>query len=453
MFETSGAILNAPLLFSLGVAMLDYERLLIQSVAQRPDDAARILMSPKSDVGDDWFVTPCVKKFFSSLASLSVYETPVTISSILLYRDSQLGGFTAPEIAEIAGVWKQGLAEDPIDVQLLTRNVKMDVTRRRASDAIDHYTESVSKEPYKVESHIDALGSRLALISHGVADYDPTPSVHLDEPTMTMRGSWGNAVLDKMFSRNNTEQTGGKPAYGMVIASFPTGSGKTTLANTIAAYSLAYSDDKVVVMSNEIVRSIYSSTIFRALKGIYAGSESDERLKEMMDDRLRIYAPSSSRDRDRRGISVDNFELFQKIVVWERPQVAIVDSISGVSAPQWASKMSENKAHEIKADAFRNLCLDRNILTYAPGNMSEEHQKVLKGNKPDKLQSVMLFGSTAYQNASDWCFLGWRDYTQPNVVNIKRTKNRHGSSLGERWQMVYSAETGIYHPTQEVSIN
>jgi len=428
--------------------MLDYERLLVEAVAQDTASVPRYLMSPQSDMGLNWFISNTAKKFVSAVAELSILDAPISASSILLYRDSELGAFTAEEVSEIVAIWSSAKSSEKIDVASLVRNIKSDSIRRRADESISYYRESVIKEPQKVTQHLDVLGGKIAMISHSGVEYDATPSKHLDEPTMSMRGNWGNNnVLDKMFSRSNTQESGGKPAYGLAIASMPTGHGKTSLANTLAAYSLAYSDDKVVIMSNEIVRSIYAGTIFNALKGMYLGDETDERLKQMMDDRLTIYAPSSVREH--KGISVNSFELMRKILYWEKPQLAIMDSLNGVAAPAWASKMSENKAHEMKADAFRDTCLEFNLLMYAPGNMSEEHQKVLKSNKPDKLQSVMLFGSTAYQNASDWCFLGWRDYTQHGIVNIKRTKNRHGNSLGERWQMQYNFDSGIYNAPQQ----
>lgn len=435
--------------------MLDYEKLLVQSVAQDIAGTSKLLMSPSDGMGLGWFITATAKKFFAALADLSITDSPISASSIMLHRDDELGVFTAEEITEIVSLWSAAKTSEKIDVQSLVRNIKTDNIKRRADEAIDLYHASSQKEPQRIVAHLDSLGGKIAMISHSGTEYDATPSRHMEEPMMSMRGTWGaNSVLDKMFSRTNTEQTGGKPAYGLAIGSFVTGGGKTTLANTLVAYSLAYSDDKVVVMSNEMVRSIYSTTIFNALKGMYAGQETDARLKEMMDDKLRIYAPSSSRTE--KGINVNSFELMRKILYWEKPQLAIMDALNGVSAPQYASKMSENKAHEVKADAFRDTCLEFNLLMYAPGNMSEEHQKILKSNKPDKLQSVMLFGSTAYQNASDWCFLGWRDYSQHYVVNIKRTKNRHGSSLGERWQMVYSPESGIYNPapqSRQVELN
>ncbi len=840
--------------------MLDYERQLIIAVAQNPQESGRFLMSPRADMGLGWFESLVAKKFFSALADLSLSNSDITLSTLLLHRDDDYGAFAGEEIQEIIAAWRDSKTEERVDIEALTRNIKSDNVRLRAQEAIGKYQSDVTREPHKVMTHLDSLGGRIAMLSHSGVEYDANPMTHLEEPQMTMRGNWGaNNVLDKMFSRSNTEESGGKPAYGLAIASMPTGSGKcltgdaiiftdrgairigeydkgipgfspmtipievgngvsytshfynsgvkpikrikthfgysvrgtynhpvltidkngayhwipledvsegtyiaisrksnifgdndkaehaensphgwatkinepdtiseddayifgvlignggmtyqnnfvlteideeviskyqewankfgvsvgrtddygyrisslnmrrwlavngigyhksiekevpftimrgsksnikmflrglfdtdgstlktgsiewcsssdklanqvhilltrfgitgrvrtkktyahdahvlslngdnalrfyneigfgvkrkqdrmeflpakrnpnkdiipivpefpenadteflydhwvyyrgkhmpsynmlerfcakfpemrerygkilddwyfwdvvteveedgeeecydvtvpdchsfvsngivshnTTLANTLTSYSLAYSDDKVVIMSNEMVRSIYANTIFNAMKSMYAGTETDDRIKQMIGDKLAIYAPSSSREH--KGINVSSFEDVRRILFWEKPQLAIMDSINGVSAPQFASRMSENKAHEAKADAFRDMCLEFGVLMYAPGNMSEEHQKILKSNKPDKLQSVMLFGSTAYQNASDWCFLGWRDYSQHGIVNIKRTKNRHGSSIGERWQMQYDFSSGIYRPAQ-----
>jgi len=161
--------------------MLDYERLLVEAVAQDTVSVPRYLMSPQSDMGLNWFISNTAKKFVSAVAELSILDAPISASSILLYRDAELGAFTAEEVSEIVTIWVSAKSSEKVDVASLIRNIKSDSIRRRADESISYYRESVVKEPQKVSQHLDVLGGKIAMISHSGVEYDATPSKHLDE--------------------------------------------------------------------------------------------------------------------------------------------------------------------------------------------------------------------------------------------------------------------------------
>jgi len=424
--------------------LLDYEIELASCVASSPQEVSNYLISPQADMGLDWFQSPVAKKFFSAVAHIALEGGLTTFLGVMSHIDSDLGAFTSQEVEEVRQIWKSA-TKGAVDVSPLVKRIRTDTIRRRADSAIGNYQTNVNKEPVRVIDHLDVLGGRLAMLSNEGVDYDPNPKTHMNEPEMVMRGKWGNVVLDEMFSKKgkNTD-TGGIPDYGFVIASMPSGAGKSTLGITMIAYAIAYNNVKTVIMSNELVRALYASPVKRALVSMYAGQISDKEIDDLMEDRLKIYAPSS--DPKSRGISVDKFETMQRIIKWEKPQIAIMDSITNMAAPAYAGKMDDKKQHSIKANALRDLCLGSNVMMYCPGNMSDEHQTVLKGTNPDKLNAVMIYGSKEYENCSDWAFLGWRNHDNPGVMDVKRVKNRHGQSIGEKWALKFQPDGGYYQP-------
>jgi len=423
--------------------MQDYEVMLIQAVAQDPQNAASFLMAPQSDFGLGWFTSITAKKFFSALAELYLAEEPITIMSILLRHDKEFGKFSGEDIPDLIAVWRSGLSSEKMDLKALVKDILTTAILASANKHIEKYKSDTSAKPHAVIDHIDALCSRLSSLSHSGIDYDPTPSKHRKEPRMTMRGTWGdNEVLDRMFSEKNTTDTGGRPAYGLAVASLASGAGKTTLGITMAAYNLAYTQDRVTIMSNEQPRSLYAGTIFTAIKGLYNGQINDSEIDSIMDSRLTIWGPSS--DPNERGIYVNKFEQMRNILHWDKPQFAIMDAVSSVSAPIYTKGMPDIQVIEAKSEAFRNVCIDERVLMYAPGNMSEKNQAILKGKHPDELQHVMIFNTITLHNTSDYAFLGWRDPQDHWIVNIKRAKNRHGTQEGEKWRLKFDPELGIY---------
>jgi hypothetical protein len=353
------------------------------------------------------------------------------------------------EQEELKALWIEG-KQEKTDWQSASTTLKNEMMLRAGDNAIQSYRHNVQRAPMDVGRYLGVLSLEASLISKDGINYNSSPSSHLNDKDLERRGTWGDSGIDKMFSET-WDDAGGRPSYGFVIASMPTGDGKTTLAISLAAYGLAYSTtDRITIMSNEMPRKTYSKGVLRALMSIYQGQESEESLKRMMDDRMQVFGPTSE---DSGGMPVKSFELMRQILFWTSPQIAVMDSLNAVSFPDFANsnRMSEHQQHSIKANAFRDTCRDYGVLLYAPGNMSGILQDKLKAN-PNKMSSVMLFGSKEYESASDYSFLGWRD---PNLMMhqyIKRCKNRHGTSKGELFPMIYDTVGGHYR-TEVVRAN
>jgi len=124
-----------------------------------------------------------------------------------------------------------------------------------------------------------------------------------------------------------------------------------------------------------------------------------------------------------------------------------------VKPPQFAvnNRYNDTKVMEIMSDAVLQTCLEFGVLLYAPGNMSNAMQDKLK-RTPESMANVMLYGSQTFENSSDYSFLGYRDSRQSGVQHIKRCKNRHGTSFGEVWDMVYDVQGGYYRSPRTIPI-
>lgn len=421
-----------------------YEIEFIKAFASSPSEHAEYIMSPNVNAGTDWLPSPLGKKFLASVGNAVVNGLEVRPVNLITYQDLNLGKWTPEESRYFVELWKSA-PKEPVDIKEVVKNIRNDVAVRGAAVAISDYQVSVQKTPSKVIDHIDALTGRLSILSSDNVDYDPSSINALSEPVMIRQGTWGNVVFDEMFSARGKDDkvSAGIPQYGFTIASLPTKHGKSTLGISLMAFLIAYGNMRGLIMSNELPRAMYAHPIRRALGEMYAGTISDKEIDDIMEDRLKIYAPST--DPNKRGVHVKTFEQMNRIIRFTKPKFAIMDSINSVAPPAWASRMDELAQHQKKAESFRDICLDQQIIMYCPGNMSDGAQKILKSNRPDELNSVMLYGSKEYEGCCDFSFLGWRDHDNPEIVYIKRTANRHGTSMGEKWALKYT-DGGYYVP-------
>lgn len=408
---------------------------LFKSVAHSPDVVMRELLSPAVAYNEDWIQSPTLKKCFRFMAQSVLSGRQISwlslASGVSLDDD---------ELEVLRQSWREG-REDRVDLRQTVAALKADFIISSANSSIQEYYGRVKQDRGRAREHIDVLGLELSFISKDGLAYDSKPSSHLQDKELDRSGTWGDKDIDSMFSESWNDR-GGRPSYGFVVTSMPSGHGKTTLAISLAAYGLAYGhQDRITVMSNEMPRSAYSRGVLRALRTIYGGEADDSQLQRMIDERMEVFGPGGEHG----GMPVKSFELMRQILFWTSPQIAIMDSLNSVSVPQFANtnRISESQCHVIKADAFRDTCLEYNVLLYAPGNMSNELQTKLM-QSPGTVNRVMLFGSQAYENAADYSFLGWRDKAIPYQQNIKRCKNRHGTSVGELFEMVYDTNGGYY---------
>jgi len=416
--------------------MSPIESELLKAVAYNPQEVMPQLMSPQVNFDEGWFENGIIKSTFKVLAQLTLSRKPISwlmVSANLPFVDGQR--------EQLRELWQQGKVKQ-IDWKPIVEVLKTSYIQRQADKSIQGYYKGVKQHPQKVVHHLGVLGVEIGQIAHKGVTYNPDPTTHFADQDVIRSGTWGDKVLNEMFSERS-DDPGGRPNYGFVIASMPTGHGKSTLAITMAAYGLAYGqpEDTITIMSNESPRSVYSRGVLRALHSMYGGQESDEALSRLMKERLLVYGPDSEDG----GMPVKTFELMRQILFWTRPKIAVMDSLNSVSPPQFAmtNRKSDYMIHEIKADAFRDTCLEYGVLLYSPGNMSDDMQTRLKDN-PSKVSGVMLFGSKAYENAADYSFLGWRDKSRMGVQQMKRCKNRHGTSMGEVWSWVYDMQGGYY---------
>ena len=422
---------------------------LIKAIAHSPKVVMRELLAPNVDLSPDWISTPVVRQCIECVRELTERDMAVSWLTLL----SRIA-MSDEEREELSRAWREGKAT-ATDWHPVISEMKTSTVIREADRAIKNYTKRVSQIPYRVREHIGDLGLELSLIASDGLGYDPHPSAHLTDMGMERRGTWGDTTFDKMFS-SSWEDKGGVPSYGFVVASMPTGAGKTTLGISMAAVAVAFSPStRITIMSNELPRKVYSSGIFRVLKYLYAGEEYDESILRAIDSQVAVYAPGVDGKQRNVGVSVDTFEKFRQIVFWDKPNFAIMDSIVDVAPPKYlASLRDRNEIYKETAAAFRNSCLEFGMLLYAPGNMSNEWETKLKAT-PDKVSSVMLFGSKTFENASDFSLLGWRDKSDPQKQWIKRCKNRHGTSVGEAWPMRYDLQGGYYRtlpPVEPVNV-
>jgi hypothetical protein len=417
----------------------------IKAFASDPNEHARYIMSPNVNAGTDWLPSPLGKKFISAIGNAVVCGLPITPVNIVSYSDLNLGKMSTEEMSEFIAVWKSA-SKESVDITEAVKRIRNEVVTRGANDAIVEYQASIQKAPSRVIDHVDALTGRLSILSNDGVDYDPSSVAASREPVMIRQGTWGNVVFDEMFSAKGKEDraSSGIPQYGFTIASMPTKHGKSTLGISLMAGLIAYGGMRGLIMSNELPRAMYAQPIRKALGDMYAGTIPDNEIDDIMEDRLKIYAPST--DHTKRGVSVKTFEQMQRIIRFTSPQFAIMDSINSITPPAWAARMDELSQHQKKAESFRDMCLDRQIIMYCPGNMSEGAQKILRSSKPDEMSSVVLYGSKEYEGCCDFAFVGWRDREMPGVVYIRRTANRHGTSMGEKWTLKYNPIGGYYTP-------
>jgi len=391
---------------------------LVRSIAHDPNVVLRELVSPNIDLNPEWIQTTSVRRFVSLAVELTLKGSSV----------SWLALVNAPmeedDREQVKQAWIEG-RDTETDWRPIVKELKTAAVKSLADNAIRGYYGRVKQEPVRIRDHLGVLGLELAHIANDGMEYDPRPSAHLVSNHPHIESKWGSTVLDNMFD-------GGRPNHGFIVFTAPSGAGKSTMAKTLAAHGIAYPPHpRVVIMANEMVASYYATGILQALKRIWQGGRAEADLIRDMDTQLSIY--------DR----VTTFEKFRQILYWERPQVAILDSINAVATPAFAERYSENERHRAKADMTLQTVNEFGCLLYAPGNMSEAEQRKLR-DKPLSVNSAMLFNSVSYQNSSDYSFVSWRDASNLNKQNIKRVKNRWGSGLGEVWTMDYDPVGGCY---------
>ena len=213
--------------------MQTFETELIRATASNPQQVAHYLFGDRLDVGMDWFPSVISKKFFSSLASLYYDSRNMSLASIIAGASKDFGSFTPDEFKEVMSIWKTATPSDGVDVSSIVSSMKTNRIISKSEDAIGEYRTAVARTPNKVVDHLDGMVGKLFTLANEGVDYDPSPTRALSEPTMAMVGSWGNRVLDEMFSSSGKNSIdGGFPEYGFVVASMPTGQGKCLAFST-----------------------------------------------------------------------------------------------------------------------------------------------------------------------------------------------------------------------------
>jgi hypothetical protein len=400
--------------------------MLIKAIASNPDEVMRQLLSPQTGWEEGWIQTPTVKNICRQMARMALAGQNISwlsLMSAVTLDDTSLD--------TIKQAWKEGRAERP-DWHPIVDRLKNEKIKRDSDASIKTYYGRTRETPDRIRDHLGVLGLELSVIANDGKSYDPTPSAHLDDKHIEVVTSWGWPVLDDIFG-------GGILSHGFVVWTAPSGCGKTTMGRTLAAYAIPQ-NKRIVIMSNEMAAGSYADGILRALRRRWMGERQETDLIKDMDSYMSIYD------------QVYTFEKVRQILYWERPDIAVLDSINAVSPPDMARKMSEHEQHRAKADMTLSMVNEFETLLYAPGNMSEQEQRRLRGvpdnrgrrTRPEDVNSVMLFGSAAYQNASDLAFVSWRDAVNPDRQMVKRVKKRYGGEIGQIWDLKYD-QIGRYY--------
>ena len=400
----------------------DLEKMLFVWVASDPSAVARTLMSPRVNMRPEWFQNELFRSLFARIAELALSRDQITWLSIA-------SGVSVPKEARarLRQLWSEGKAGTH-DGSGIIAALKSRLLTQEVDGAIGLYRKELLKSPGEIGDHITRLGSTLSTISYDGEGYDPDPTTHLDDFEVKVEGTWGSRTLDEMYGDGNGK--GGVPNSAFVVYSAHTGQGKTTYALTLAAMCVSRGIS-CVVMSNEMLRGDYSRGVLRALEIMWAGERTSEMLKSDMRRYLKVYEP------------VRLFERMRQILHWHRPAVAIMDSIKSLTPPAESLRYNDIGQHAAKADTMLALCRQLELFLFAPGNMSGKRQEQLL-SKPDTVNSVMLFGSTSYQDSSDYAFVSWRDPVAPDIQQFKKVKDRPSGSIGRQWQMAYDRAGGYY---------
>lgn len=405
---------------------------LLKCIANRPTDNAKYLVRPEVNMISEWFSTPMATAVFKTIARDALNEQPATWMSILstVPMESQ-------DREYVSSLWKEG-KQSASDVGQIVGALQTNLIRNDADKAITEYHGLVQREPDRVRDHVEMLGSTLAIISHDGVGYDPTPSAHKDDSDIVIGGSWGSKTVDKMFD-------GGVPSSGYALWVAPSGFGKSSMMRSLATYSIARNitgnHADLVFMTNEMLAGETSRRIHSALKNLWAGGRTDDQLWKDIDSSMRIY--------DR----VYSWSKMDRILYWERPTIAIIDSLDALDWPEGTDYAKSDEKHKARSNSLAEMSIKYNCFISIPANASEENQRALRDGNLDKVQSAMAFGSSWYLNKSSWSFVLTRDKEVHNRTSIKRVKNRPTGLIGEVWSMGYSPEGKYYYDLATIPLN
>jgi hypothetical protein len=328
-------------------------------------------------------------------------------------------------------LWGEAKQNPNSDIQVAIESLRNSYLVRESEKEMDICKSKNRANKYEVVNNLTQLSSILGSLAHDGTSYNPDPVSHLNDPEVTVGGTWGCKILDDLFD-------GGVPSGGYSLCVAPTGFGKTTLGRSYAVYSIT-SKMPVTVCTNEMQAGDISRGIKRALMTMWAGTRDESDIERDMRTYLKVYE------------RVFEWEHLERIAYTTKSRILVIDSLDNLTYPPDSRSMPIDEKHKSRANGIAGMSLKYGSFISVVGNASGEQQRELREGV-EKVNSARCFGSVWYENLSYWSSVMSRDRVQLNVSNVKSCKNRKNGHIGEIWKWTYDQQGAYYRDSAQLVI-
>lgn len=413
-----------------------FEVPLWQAIAIAPNENAKYLASPSAGNFREWIQTPLAKNIFTRVAYLVINNQHISFLSILTAPVSrelhpEVYDVLENETKYLADLWNEGKQKPSHDLPFIVSALRDNYIVKESEKEMDSCKSRNRADQSSAVNNLTELSSILGTLAHYGALYNPDPVSHLNDPEVTISGTWGCNIFDNLFD-------GGVPSGGYSLCVAPTGFGKTTLGLSYAIYSIT-SKMTSAVCTNEMSSGDISRRVKRALMTMWAGTRDEADIERDMRTYMRVY--------DR----VFDWERLENIAYTEHPRILVIDSLDNLTYPPESRSMPIDEKHKARANGIAGMSSKYGSFISVVGNASGEQQSALREGV-EKVSSARAFGSAWYENMAYWSSVMSRDKVQSNVSNVRRCKNRQNGRIGEIWKWAYDSQGAYYKDCATVVI-
>lgn len=415
-----------------------FEIPLWQAIAINPNENAKYVSSLQVGNLREWVQTPLAKNLFTRISYLVINNKYVSLLSII--TESEISKESHPEVYAITkqeqdyliGLWKEAQINPAgCDIQVVVNSIRNNYLVHESEREMDSCKGKNRSDQSSVSGNLTELSSILSSLAYDGTLYNPDPVSHLNDPEVTISGTWGCGILDNLFD-------GGVPSSGYSLCVAPTGFGKTTLGRSYAVYSII-SKMPVVVCTNEMTAGDISRGVKRALATMWAGTRDDAEIERDMRAYMRVYD------------KVFEWERLENVARTERPRILVIDSLDNLTYPSESRSMPMDEKHKARANGIAGISSKYGSFVSVVGNASGEQQSALREGV-EKVSSARAFGAVWYENMASWSSVMSRDKVQSNISNVRRCKNRKNGRIGEIWKWAYDTQGAYYRDSAAVVI-